>query len=58
MKSTVTPILRFLEGSKQFVIPIYQRTYEWGREQCLQFWDDILSIGGSAQPRLHFFGCI
>ena len=58
MNSTVTSILTFLEGSKQFVIPIYQRTYEWRREQCLQFWDDILSIGGSAQPKPHFFGSI
>ena len=26
MNSAVTSILTFLEGSKQFVIPIYQRT--------------------------------
>ena len=58
MNSAVTPILTFLEGSKQFVIPIYQRTYEWKREQCSQFWEDILSIGGSPQPKPHFFGSI
>ena len=58
MNSAVTPILTFLEGSKQFVIPIYQRTYEWKREQCSQFWDDILSIGGSPEPKPHFFGSI
>lgn len=58
MNSTVTPILTFLEGSKQFVIPIYQRTYEWKREQCLQLWDDILSIGGRTEPKPHFFGSI
>ena len=40
MNSTVTSILTFLEGSKQFIIPIYQRTYEWKREQCEQFWED------------------
>ena len=58
MNSAVTPILTFLEGSKQFVIPIYQRTYEWKREQCSQFWDDILSIGASPEPKPHFFGSI
>ena len=58
MKSTVTSILTFLEGARQFVIPIYQRTYEWKREQCSQFWDDVLSIGGNTEPKPHFFGSI
>ena len=58
MNSAVTSILTFLEGSKQFVIPIYQRTYEWKREQCVQFWEDILSIGGNSKPKPHFFGSI
>ena len=58
MDSTVTSILTFLKGPKQFVIPIYQRTYEWGREQCSQFWDDVLYIGGNTEPKPHFFGSI
>ena len=58
MNSTVTSILTFLEGSKQFVIPIYQRTYEWKREQCMQFWEDVLNIGGISEPKPHFFGSI
>ena len=58
MKSTVTSILTFLEGARQFVIPIYQRTYEWKREQCSQFWDDVLYIGGNTEPKPHFFGSI
>lgn len=58
MKSTVTPILTFLEGARQFVIPIYQRTYEWKREQCSLFWDDVLYIGGNTEPKPHFFGSI
>ena len=58
MNSTVTSILTFLEGSKQFVIPIYQRTYEWKREQCSQFWEDVLLVGGNQEPKPHFFGSI
>lgn len=58
MNSTVTSVLTFLEGSKQFVIPIYQRTYEWKREQCEQFWDDVLNIGANSEPKPHFFGSI
>ena len=58
MNASVTSILTFLEGSKQFVIPIYQRTYEWKREQCVQFWEDVLNIGGTSEPKSHFFGSI
>ena len=58
MNSTVTSILTFLEGSKQFVIPIYQRTYEWKREQCSQFWEDVLLVGANQEPKPHFFGSI
>lgn len=58
MNSAVTSILNFLEGSKQFVIPIYQRTYEWKREQCSQFWEDVLLVGGNPEPKPHFFGSI
>ena len=58
MNSTVTSILTFLEGSKQFVIPIYQRTYEWKKEQCVEFWEDVLNIGGTSEPKSHFFGSI
>ena len=58
MNSTVTPILTFLAGPRQFVIPIYQRTYEWKREQCSQFWDDVLRVGANPEPKPHFFGSL
>jgi hypothetical protein len=29
MKATETKFLDFLNGPKQFIIPIYQRTYSW-----------------------------
>ena len=58
MKADVTSMLTFLEGSKQFVIPIYQRTYEWKREQCQLLWDDVVHIGGFSEATPHFFGSI
>ena len=58
MKSTVTSMLNFLEGTKQFVIPIYQRTYEWKKEQCELLWDDIVHIGALSEATPHFFGSI
>ncbi|ELR98411.1 DUF262 domain-containing protein [Gloeocapsa sp. PCC 73106] len=36
MKATETKFLKFLQQPKQFVIPIYQRTYSWTKKQCQQ----------------------
>ncbi|MCD4807645.1 MAG: DUF262 and DUF1524 domain-containing protein [Methanococcoides sp.] len=57
MKATETKLLEFLKGPKQFVIPIYQRTYSWTPKQCEQLWKDIIrstdeSVSG------HFIGSI
>ena len=58
MRATVTPILNFLEGSKQFVIPIYQRNYSWEKQHCQRLWDDVLRIGINSESSSHFFGPI
>jgi uncharacterized protein with ParB-like and HNH nuclease domain len=34
MKANETTVLKFLEGQKQFHIPIYQRDYKWTKKQC------------------------
>ena len=41
----------------RFVIPVYQRPYSWGEEQCEQLWDDILYVGSRSQDR-HFTGSV
>ena len=28
----------------QFVIPVYQRNYDWSHENCEQLWEDLLTI--------------
>ncbi len=58
MKATESKLLPFLKKSPQFIIPIYQRTYSWGKEQCLQLWDDILRAGSSETIPSHFIGSI
>ncbi len=45
-----------LEGSKQFIIPIFQRSYSWGQSHCEQLWDDIVRVGKSAELNSHFIG--
>ena len=42
-------------GSVQFVIPVFQRDYNWAEEQCEQLWDDIERTGQRGEGD-HFFG--
>ena len=42
MKASDTNVLRFVGGlDKVFIIPPFQRNYEWGIEQCNELFEDI-----------------
>lgn len=56
MKAQDLQFTQLLEGSKQFVIPIFQRTYSWEQRQCEQLWDDIVRVGGNSDLNSHFIG--
>src|SRR5947209_13928014 len=58
MKAVENQFLPFLEGKKQFIIPIYQRTYSWTREQCEQLWNDIVRVATDPHINAHFIGSI
>ncbi|WP_101021649.1 DUF262 and DUF1524 domain-containing protein [Helicobacter pylori] len=60
MKAEATTLLKFFKQTQtnQFVIPIYQKVYSWGKEQCEQLWDDIIKIGGNDKMNGHFIGSI
>ena len=48
----------FLAKNKtQFVIPVYQRNYDWIDAQCKQLFEDIIEIG-SKEEETHFIGSI
>lgn len=44
-------------SSKRFVIPVYQRNYEWKLENCKQLYDDLVVIVRKGR-KSHFFGSI
>ena len=58
MKATEKPILKFLEGPKQFRIPIFQRRYSWQEKNCQQLWEDVLAAGKDNEREQHFLGSI
>ena len=59
MKANETKVEIFLSLNKtQFVIPVYQRNYDWSTGQCKQLLDDILEVGTSKKMNAHFIGSI
>ena len=58
MKATEAKLLDFLGSRRQFIIPIYQRTYSWEEPECRQLWDDILRSGTDEAISAHFVGSI
>ena len=58
MKAQDLQFTQLLEGSKQFIIPIFQRTYSWEQSHCQQLWDDIVRVGKSAELNSHFIGSV
>ncbi|MGE7662869.1 GmrSD restriction endonuclease domain-containing protein [Peribacillus sp. NPDC097197] len=58
VKASETNFLKFLQGTKQFIIPIYQRKYSWTAEQCKQLWNDILRASKDDDIKGHFVGSI
>lgn len=58
MKATENNLLKFLQGMKQFIIPIYQRKYSWTLPQCKQLWSDVLQIAEDENSSGHFIGSI
>ncbi len=59
MKANETRVEEFLSSNKtHFVIPVYQRNYDWTVAQCKQLLDDILETGRSDKMNAHFIGSI
>ena len=41
-----------------FVIPVYQRNYDWEQSHCKRLLEDIIAVGQSDQKGGHFIGSI
>lgn len=43
-------------NKRQFVIPVYQRNYDWKKENCKKLYDDV--IASAKKQKFHFLGSI
>lgn len=58
MKGSEAKMTGFMEGAdKRFVIPVYQRKYDWKYDNCHQLYEDLKKIVLDGRSS-HFFGSI
>lgn len=51
-------LVKFMDGSDtRFIIPVYQRNYDWKIENCRQLYDDLVKVIKQERER-HFFGSV
>ncbi|MDN3581893.1 DUF262 domain-containing protein [Mucilaginibacter flavus] len=59
MKANEVNLTKFLaQADTQFLIPVYQRNYDWNIGECKQLFEDILSVGVDEKRLSHFIGSI
>lgn len=58
MKGSEAKLVSYMQGAdKRFIIPVYQRNYDWRLENCKQLYDDLIAIIRKGRSS-HFFGSI
>ncbi len=58
MQASETRLQNVIEGTVQYVIPLFQRTYSWDKKEWQVLWDDLVELCEMETPRSHFIGSI
>jgi uncharacterized protein with ParB-like and HNH nuclease domain len=58
MQASETKLQQIIEGTKQYVVPLFQRPYSWKKSEWQMLWDDLLDLCELETPRTHFMGSI
>ena len=56
-----TTLQELLEGTKQYQVPLYQRTYSWKQTQLERLWEDIVQLAEdrvTTRSLTHFIGSL
>lgn len=59
MQGSAAKMVGYMEGAdKRYIIPVYQRKYDWKTENCEQLFNDLKRIVTDPSRDSHFFGSI
>lgn len=58
MQANESKLQPVLEGVKQYVVPLFQRSYSWKKNRWQTLWSDLLDIYEADDGREHFIGAI
>lgn len=56
MKAEEISLAQFIGEKAKFIIPVYQRNYDWKKSNCQRLFDDMKNIVKNGKP--HFLGTI
>lgn len=58
MQASETKLQQIIEGTKQYVVPLFQRPYSWKKSEWQALWNDLVELCNTENPRPHFMGSI
>ncbi|MEM7181847.1 MAG: DUF262 domain-containing protein [Spirochaetota bacterium] len=58
MHASETNLQSIIEGTKQYVVPLFQRAYSWTQKEWTVLWEDLLFLCSNEEPKSHFIGSI
>ncbi|HWU78368.1 MAG TPA: DUF262 domain-containing protein [Rhodanobacter sp.] len=58
MEAAPVHIIQYFDGSKQGIIPLFQRAYSWDSRDWATFWDDLMAQYDEEGRTSHFMGAI
>ena len=58
MQASETKLRQLIEGTKQYVVPLFKRPYSWSEKQWKTLYSDVTEQSRHEDGRPHFFGSI
>ena len=58
MQAAETKLRQLIEGTKQYIVPLFQRPYSWTEKHWKTLWADVVEQSQQEDGRPHFFGSI
>jgi hypothetical protein len=51
MKASETKLQRVIEGTNQYVVPLFQRKYSWDTKEWNTLWEDLVELASARQSQ-------